>query len=52
MVPVSYHSSRPEPWVVPRWRLDPGERRRIYGAIRPMAGERGFIGRLLDGLLH
>lgn len=52
MVPVSYHSSRPEPWAVPRWRMDPGERRRIYGAIRPMAGERGLLGRLLDRLLH
>lgn len=52
MIPVTYRSSRPGAWAVPRWRMDPGERRRIYGAIRPMEDERGLIRRLLDRLLH
>lgn len=52
MVPVTYHCSRPNTWAVPRWRVDPGERRRIYGAIQPMEREHGFIRRLLDRLMH
>lgn len=52
MTPVTYHSSRPSTWAVPRWRLDPGERRRIYGAIRPLEREPGLIHKWLERLLH
>lgn len=52
MTPVSYLSSRPDPWAVPRWRIDPCERRRIYGPIQPMESERGLIARLLARVLH
>jgi hypothetical protein len=49
MVPVSYHTSRADPWAVPRWRVDPLERRRIYGPIHSMDEREGlltWIGRL------
>ena len=52
MAPVTYRSSRSDTWAVPHWRLDPSERRRIYGPIRPMAREHGLLGRLIERLLH
>lgn len=52
MTPVTYHGSRPDPWAVPRWRLDPGERRRIFGPIRPMGYQPGFVRRLIERLTH
>ena len=52
MIPVTYHNSRPDGWAVPRWRTDPSERLRIYGPIRPMEREHGFLGKLIDWLTH
>ena len=43
MVPASYHRSRPDGWTEPRWATDPGERRRIYGPIRPMEQKQGLL---------
>lgn len=31
-----YHSSQPDRWVVPRRTLDPSERLRAHGPVRPM----------------
>ena len=52
MTPATYHSSRPDRWAAPAARTDPGERRRIYGPIRPMAHEHGFFDWLLGRKNH
>lgn len=50
MVPVSYRHSRPDLWAVPRWKIDPAERRRIYGPIQPMDVQHGELGRCIAWL--
>lgn len=52
MAPVTYHTSRPDNWAVPRWRTDPSERLRIYGRVRPMETEQSLLGRLIELLTH
>jgi len=36
----SYHTPRPDRWLVPHQPLDPGMRLRTYGKIRPMEEDR------------
>ena len=36
MTQLTYRSSRPDGWVMPRPHSDPGLRRMKYGPIRPM----------------
>lgn len=52
MAPVTYHTSRPDTWAVPRWRTDPSERRRIYGPLRPMQSEHPFLDWLRRHTFH
>jgi hypothetical protein len=47
MTPVTYHTSRGDRSAGPAHVLDPCERRRIHGPIRPMRPRHG----LLDWLL-
>jgi len=45
MSSLSYHSSRPDPWVYPRPHQDASLRFRKHGPIQPME-EPGFFARL------
>ena len=45
MASLSYRTSRPDPWAVPRPYSDPSLRYRIHGPIQPME-EPGFFARL------
>lgn len=45
MSSLTYRSSRPDVWVVPRPHSDPSLRRMTHGPIRPME-EPGFLARL------
>ncbi len=45
MASLSYRSSRPDGWTVPRPHRDPSLRLQIHGPIRPME-EPGLLARL------
>jgi hypothetical protein len=45
MASLSYRSSRPDGWIMPRPHRDPSLRYMIHGPIRPME-EPGFFARL------
>ncbi|WP_170324285.1 hypothetical protein [Altericroceibacterium indicum] len=46
MSSLSFRSSRPDGWTVPRPHRDASQRFMTHGAIRPME-ERGWVARLL-----
>lgn len=47
MTPVTYRSSRPDPWTMPRPFTDASQRYLKHGPIQPMTDERGFWRKLL-----
>lgn len=47
MIPMSFRSSRPDSWVVPRPHTDPNLRYLKHGPIRPMDEDRSLLSRLL-----
>jgi hypothetical protein len=46
MTPVSFRSSRPDSWTVPRPFTDASQRYMSHGPIQPMQQERAFWRRL------
>jgi hypothetical protein len=47
MSSLSFRSSQPDRWTMPRPHQDAGTRYRIYGPVLPMEERRGFLARLL-----
>lgn len=45
MSSLSFRSSQPDRWTMPRPHLDAGSRHRIYGPILPMEEQPGFLAR-------
>ena len=46
MTRSTYHSSRPDPWTLPRSVQDPSQRLVKHGKILPMDYKPGFFSRL------
>lgn len=47
MSSLSYRSSRPDTWTMPRPYSDASQRRLKHGPIQPMDEDRGFLWKLL-----